>query len=202
MSTTHKLTRSVHPDRSIYNPMNCVLYLWQFIISLEQQQCVEVSYQTASVVVGTTSSRSLDHLQRAQRSSTLSLAQRGPSSFRTPTRGVGTPERYSTVSATQISPLRTETNQTSVTQPRNPGSSCNEENRAIFRFSHISFPCSSVEANSNRLPEYLFTIVFSASAAFEITSGAPWILKNNESCVGYGFRVVPALLIAFITAVP
>lgn len=93
-----KLTRSIHPDRSIYNPMNCILYLGQFVISLEQQQCMEVSYQMASVVVGATSSRSLDHLQRAQESLTLSHVQRGPSSFRTPTQGVETPERWPTVS--------------------------------------------------------------------------------------------------------
>lgn len=97
------------------------------------------------------------------------------------------------------STYRTGTDQTSVVQHRSPGSSCNDENRAIFRFSHISFACSSVEANSNRLLECFFTIVSNASAAFEITSGAPWILKNRESCVGYCFCVVPALLIAFIT---
>lgn len=95
-----------------------------------------------------------------------------------------------------------ETNQTSVVQHRSPGSSCNDENSAIFRFSHISFACSSVEANSNRLLAYFFTILSIASAAFKITSGVPCIFKNRESCVGYGFCVVPALLIAFITVVP
>ena len=92
------------------------------------------------------------------------------------------------------------TDQTSVVQHRSPGSSSSDENRAIFRFSHISFPSSSVEANSNLLPECFLTIVSSAFAAPEITSGAPWILKNRESWVGYGFRLVPASLIAFITA--
>lgn len=71
------------------------------------------------------------------------------------------------------STYRTGTDQTSVVQHRSPGSSCNDENSAIFRFSHISLACSSVEANSNRLLACFFTIVSSASAAFEITSGAP-----------------------------
>ena len=95
----------------------------------------------------------------------------------------------------------TGTNQTSVVQHRSPGSSCNDEKSAIFLFSHISLACSSVEANSNRLLACFFTIFSIVSAAFEITSGVPCIFKNRESCVGYGFCVVPALLIAFITGV-
>ena len=143
--------------------------------------------------------RSPNHPQHAQQSSTLCHALRGPSWFRIPTQGVAIPERWLTVSTLRIPPPHSVTDQTSVVQHRSPGSSSNDENKAIFRFSHISFASSSVEANSNLLPECFFTIVSSAFAAFEITSGVPWILKNKESCVGYGFRVVPASLIAFIT---